>query len=675
MTTNDECNNDGVTEAKLATDSTVEDSAPPSADDVNNDHPSPPEQKVEKAGADAKPTEELLLHVHDPSNDNDEEPSVEEEVVTEDVEEKEAPSMSEDAVATSQNVEDTTNNENENVTTPPPPKVDEELVKQLHSVIESYEQMRRVNLEMEYSSVTPSLPPCMAVNHERCTYCQREAWERFILNPTPMENNGKGGGINIGSLKLDGSRIKTLDGRRIRRLRNNVGNFFARQNNENNQGANNNNEAREEDDGLFVKPADEMDAAPKEDVAGTVSASGSSNSFEGESVNSNTETETIEIGSSQSNSFEGESGNRSTKPQRKKFLQRKHPPCLTCGNPVCGKHQSSTFSTSNIRVCEPCARLFELDFLVDVITTTASNTAECRKQVNQMVDCYDRAKLLLLFTSQYTDQIAAALEQSTARSNKIGVGSSATGIVSGMAGVVGCGALLFPPAAAVGIPLLVSSLVFGGAATVAQTGDAAAQHFSEPNKLADKMVTLHAMMLSLLRISEVLSNGLLKDHDYLDGDVDGKRRVLAEEINALLKKHGVAIATEGVKGLSTAMIGGAVAAEAAVAGAELSATSIATTSATVAGRSSRFFGRLGTTAASGARFIPIAGGLLSAACVVVEGKELKKTVARINEGNPCAKAEQIRSIRDEIEKFPDSSIIADDCRRVFEIAEKECAFF
>ena len=290
-----------------------------------------------------------------------------------------------------------------------------------------------------------------------------------------------------------------------------------------------------------------------------------------------------------------------------------------------------------------------------------------------MVDCYDRAKLLLLFTSQYTDQIAEALEHSTVRSNKIGVGSSATGMVSGMAGVVGCGALLFPPVAAVGIPLLISSLVFGGAATAAQTGDAAVQYFSEPNKLADKMVALHGMMLSLLRISEVLSYGLLKDHDDLEGDADDKRKALAEEISALLEKHGVA--TKGVKGLSKAVVGGAVVAEVAAAGAEISATSIATTGATVAGRSSRFFGRVGTTAASSARFIPIAGGILSAACVVVEGKELKKTVSKINEGNPCAKAEQIRSIRDEIDKFPDSSVIADECRRVFEIAEKECAFF
>lgn len=572
----------------------------------------------------------------------------------------------------------------------PPTKINEDLIQQLSSTLDSCEQMRRINLEVEYSSASPegwafrrggggcpSLPKSMAVNHDKCTYCQREAWKQFLLNPTKSpsrdDDNGDntakggvgGGGINIGSLKLDGHRIKNLDGSRIRRFRSNVGSFFAKSNDEEGGGGDNNNQdddvIRKGDDDLFLKASDSMDTAPKgDDVSSTGGGSDHGNSFEGESSTSN-------------NNINSVSNSNTKSTSRKKFLQKPTPPCLTCGHPVCKKHQSSTFSTSSIRICQPCAQLFELDFLVDVITTTASNRAECRKKVNQMVDCYDRAKLLLLFTSQYTDQIAEALEHSTVRSNKIGVGSSATGMVSGMAGVVGCGALLFPPVAAVGIPLLISSLVFGGAATAAQTGDAAVQYFSEPNKLADKMVALHGMMLSLLRISEVLSYGLLKDHDDLEGDADDKRKALAEEISALLEKHGVA--TKGVKGLSKAVVGGAVVAEVAAAGAEISATSIATTGATVAGRSSRFFGRVGTTAASSARFIPIAGGILSAACVVVEGKELKKTVSKINEGNPCAKAEQIRSIRDEIDKFPDSSVIADECRRVFEIAEKECAFF
>eukprot|EP00984_Skeletonema_dohrnii_P006294 scaffold2252_cov129-Skeletonema_dohrnii-CCMP3373.AAC.1 len=547
MTVN-ESYNEEMEEVNVA-DSAAGDAASPVIDDVSPGSSSPSEGNVEKGGAD-ETNDELVSNDRDSFNENDKDSSAVEETTNVDEEEKNLTSLIlEDTTPTTSSTESPTVEEETDTTTTPepqkvdeapitptPPKINEDLIKELSAALDSCEQMRRVNLEVEYSSASPSLPPSMTANHEKCTYCQRETWQQFMLNPTPPDNGenntksgGGGGGINIGSLKLDGSRIKNLDGSRIRRFRSNVGSFFAKPNDDDdNQDA-----VRKEDGGLFAKATDSMDAVPK-DVSITTG------------------------GSNESDSIEGESGNMSNssstqRAPRKTFLQKPPPPCLTCGHPVCKKHQSSTFSTSSIRICEPCAQLFELDFLVDVITTTASNTAECRKKVNQMVDCYDRAKLLLFFTSQYTDQIAEALEHSTIRSNKIGVGSSATGMVSGMAGVVGCGALLFPPVAAVGIPLLISSLVFGGAATAAQTGDAAVQYFSEPNKLADKMVTLHGMMLSLLRISEVLSYGLLKDHDDLDGDADDRRKALADEIHALLEKHGVA--TKGVKGLRTAVVG------------------------------------------------------------------------------------------------------------------------
>ena len=63
--------------------------------------------------------------------------------------------------------------------------------------------------------------------------------------------------------------------------------------------------------------------------------------------------------------------------------------------------------------------------------------------------------------------------------------------------------------------------------------------------------------------------------------------------------------------------------------------------------------------------------MLSAACVVVEGRELKKTLERISEGNPCALAEQVRTIKEELNMLPDSSLISAECKRVFELAQKE----
>ena len=99
---------------------------------------------------------------------------------------------------------------------------------------------------------------------------------------------------------------------------------------------------------------------------------------------------------------------------------------------------------------------------------------QCQQRVNEIIDCYDRAKLLLTFTSQYADNISTELQSRTATSNKIGVGANASGIVSGITGIVGAGVLLFPPAAAAGVPILIASLVFGGGATAAHTGDYAA---------------------------------------------------------------------------------------------------------------------------------------------------------------------------------------------------------
>ena len=234
--------------------------------------------------------------------------------------------------------------------------------------------------------------------------------------------------------------------------------------------------------------------------------------------------------------------------------------------------------------------------------------------------------------------------------------------------------------AAAGVPLLIASLVFGGGATAAQTGDAAVKYFSEPNKLAEKMVALHGMVLSLLRITEVLSYGLLKhlnvnysvehlEEGEGEDEMASQREQLAKEINVLLEKHGVSTTT-ALKGVVN---GGIVATEMAAVGgaAEAAVSTAAASGASVVGRSSRYFGRVGTTAANSARFIPLAGGLLSAACLVVEGRELKKTMQRIREGNPCAMAEQVRSIADELDMLPDSTILAAECRRVFELAKKE----
>jgi len=400
---------------------------------------------------------------------------------------------------------------------------------QLNVALEALESMRRLNLECEFSGSNT-----IEVDHDRCTYCQREEVQRS-KQPKPSLNGNSSitkseSGINIGKVKLDGSRL--------RRFGSNMSSLFSKASSSNISDDDNNIEA----------------------TTGT--------------TQSCPPTTTTTVGESSASIC----NNGSTTTKRRNLLKKTHHPCLTCGHPTCSKHSSSGLSKRHIPICQPCAYLFELDFLVDVITNTASNTEECKRKVDDMVDCYDRAKILLEYTSQYADDIAATLESKTARSNKIGAGSSATGVISGVAGVVGCGALLLPPVAAAGVPLLVASLVFGGGATAVQTGDAAAKYFSEPNRLAEKMVALHAMVLSLLRITEVLSYGLLKSHlnvnysvehlegeglseweevvdDVEDDEVSTQREELAKEIRGLLEKHGVAT-TKGMGALQGVVTSG-----------------------------------------------------------------------------------------------------------------------
>ncbi len=141
---------------------------------------------------------------------------------------------------------------------------------------------------------------------------------------------------------------------------------------------------------------------------------------------------------------------------------------------------------------------------------------------------------------------------------------------------------------------------------------------------------------------------LLKGHHLSDGefpeaeDDEGSTRQaeLAREIKAILDKHNVnwGVGNTAVRNGSKFVC-----------------------------RGTRYFGRVCSTAA----IIPIAGGLLSTATIYFEGNELKLTLSRISEGNPCAKAEQVRLIGDELDMLPDSSLVLEECCLIFELAQKE----
>ena len=111
-------------------------------------------------------------------------------------------------------------------------------------------------------------------------------------------------------------------------------------------------------------------------------------------------------------------------------------PCLTCGSPVCSFHRSSDFSKQNITVCSDCSQFFSSNHLVHHVMRE-TEPVEKKKRLNNMLEVYDRALLVLLYSTQYIDEVAASLRGNTSRHNKIGLGSSATGVVAGSLGVAG----------------------------------------------------------------------------------------------------------------------------------------------------------------------------------------------------------------------------------------------
>lgn len=516
---------------------------------------------------------------------------------------------------------------------------DPSFADKLNVALESLESMRRLNLEVEFSDAGSPFP----VNHDRCTYAQREELQECLRDPARWEKDKAGRGVQIGNARLDGSRL--------RRFGRNVSGLFSRSV----ANASGNNDSKS---ALFKSCPPSLE--DKGEASATCVPSG------------------VATGD----------------PTRRNLLRKLPRPCLTCGQPTCARHAAPEFSKNHVTLCKTCANLFDLDFLVDIIIASVADAKACQRKVDNLIDCYDRTRLLLLYAAQYSERVASSLEAQTARSNKVGVGASATGVVSGVAGVVGCGALLLPPVAVVGVPLLIASLVLGGSATATQTGDAAAQYFSEPKRLATRMLALHGMALSLLRIVEVLTHALLRERLSVNyslpghsrgaggettddaGDDGTQREALRRHVRELLETHGAATTQVAVGGMQSAVTTGIVAAELAAAGAatgaaEASAMSAAATGASALGRNGRYLGRAGAAAGRTARFVPVVGGVLSVACVYVEGRELGRTLRRINEGSPCELARRVREVAAEAGRLPDSAVVAGECRRVFEMAARE----
>lgn len=328
---------------------------------------------------------------------------------------------------------------------------------------------------------------------------------------------------------------------------------------------------------------------------------------------------------------------------------------------MCAKHRSTNFKKEGITLCQGCERLFELDFLIECVSTR--DPTERANLIDHMVDCYDRCLLILKYSTQYVESIALSLEQQKEQKNKIGLGSSSAGVLSGALGIAAAATILTPA----GPPLLIASLFFGGSATVVQTGSEAYNYFSEPNKLADRIIALHGMLLSILRVTSTLRDAMMRNHIRTDV-FEAEKASLAEAVQEKLGKNkaGVLAATNMGRAATLGSVAGA---EAGVVASATGGMVAAETAAGAGAQGATALTRAGTAAARTVRFARFAGGALSAAVLVLEANAIHSTLKEINNGSPCDKANRIRAIAEEIKNkdLPTTSELDEECQAYLKV--------
>jgi hypothetical protein len=304
---------------------------------------------------------------------------------------------------------------------------------------------------------------------------------------------------------------------------------------------------------------------------------------------------------------------------RKKLQPKKGEPCLLCAAPTCSAtHASPDFRREGITVCQSC---------VDIIR--ADNHSDVQRHAKDLVNLYDRGVLLLRYSHRYViPEIAATLEQQTVTNNTVKVAGSSVGLVSGVLGVAGACTLLTP----LGPPLLLASLVTGGTSTAVQAGSTVRKYYGE--RVADRLLAVYGMVHSVLQELDRMKQTVLLP--YIDQ---------AAEDLSIVTRVGTKLGSYTMSSLATNFV----VQESAYAG--------------------RFVSRASAAAAQGLMFAQIAGGALSAATILLEVRELTRTVGQIRSGNPNEKAQLLRSLP--LDELPSTETVSSFCQTYVKVKQAE----
>ena len=382
----------------------------------------------------------------------------------------------------------------------------------------------------------------------------------------------------------------------------------------------------------------------------------------------------------------------------KKFLAANKPanvrhaaPCLTCGTTVCPRHRCLALKKENINICTDCAVFFALDTYFarinhrkedddntgnhgkedndditvdtvvvdgvhkDINTIPELSYAERKQHMNHMLDVYDRVLLILHYSSRFVLDVASALERNTKRNNQIGLGSSATGMVSGVVGVAAAVTILTP----VGPPLLIASILFGSGATAASAGSEAVNYHCNANKMCDTIIALHGMCNSMARITLSNSEAVDGGGDTCD---DGDTEVKSSDGTPVpsLQESASNGSMNSSRTRSTSPKRGS-------SNNNNNNNKTTDTNDSTSVDEKKEASRRTWMRAAGNALKPLTGGALSAVSVVGEAREMRMTLEKMHAGNPCAKAKSLREIGSEIADLPSTTQVADACPKFFRL--------
>jgi hypothetical protein len=148
---------------------------------------------------------------------------------------------------------------------------------------------------------------------------------------------------------------------------------------------------------------------------------------------------------------------------------------------------------------------------------------------------------------------------------------------------------------------LLASILFGGSATAAAAGSESVNYRCEPNKMADKVIALHAIITSISRLPATMDMMKGKEDDDDDKKMEDAEKQQVETTKSNRYLHITRAAMNGLK--------------------------------------------------------PLTAGALSAISIVTEARELNTTVQKMRAGNPCEKAQTLRTIKEEVKMLPETSDI------------------